>query len=413
MALFPLHIAKRYIISKKSHNSINIISGISVLGVTIATAAMVCILSVFNGFEDMVADLFTAFDPELKVQPAEGKYVSADDPVLKKMRANEAVGLCVDVVEDKALIVTNNFQQMVTIKGVDDSFLKKTDFKDILLGDGELKLHDEANEYGVLGVNVLTSLGLTIDFPDTLDVYAPKKGEHISLTNPLNDFNCGQLLSPSVAFMVMQAKYDNSYVLTSIDFARNLFEKDSLLTGIELSLNPSADVDKVKNDLEKMADGRFKVVDRYEQQADIFKIMEVEKLVSYIFLTFIILIACFNIISSLSMLIIDKREDIKTLHNLGASNKEISRIFLFEGWLISIVGAVVGIIVGVVLCLIQEHFGVLKFGDSAGNYITDVYPVSMQLTDIVIIFITVVVVGLLSVWYPVKYFSRRQIRTAD
>jgi len=360
----------------------------------------------------MVADLFTAFDPELKVLPVKGKYIDVSDPMVKKVkRCNEAL-VCTEVVEDKALIVVNDRQHMVTVKGVEDSFFGMVDFESIKLGDGDLMLHFGDNEYGILGVNLLTSLGLTIDFTDTLDVYAPKKGENISLVNPMNDFTRGELLSPRSAFMVLQAKYDNQYVLTSIDFARHLFDKDSMVTGLEMSLDPSADVDKVKKRLLEETGGKFKILDRYEQQSDIFKIMEVEKLVSYIFLTFIILIACFNIIGSLSMLIIDKREDIKTLHNLGASNRDISRIFLFEGWLISVVGAVIGILIGVGLCLLQQEYGFLKFGDSSGNYIIDVYPVSVKITDIILVFVTVAIIGFLAVWYPVKHFSNKQIRNS-
>ena len=358
----------------------------------------------------MVADLFTAFDPELKVLPSEGKYMNVSDPMVKKVKScNEAL-VCTEVVEDKALIVVIDRQQMVTVKGVEDSFFDMVDFESIKLGDGDLMLHYGDDEYGILGVNLLTSLGLTIDFADTLEVYAPKKGEKISLINPMNDFTRGELLSPRSAFMVLQAKYDNQYVVTSIDFARHLFDKDSMVTGLEMTLDPSVDIDKVKKRLLDETGGKFKVLDRYEQQADIFKIMEVEKLVSYIFLTFILLIACFNIIGSLSMLIIDKREDIKTLHNLGASNSDISRIFLLEGWLISLVGALTGILIGAVLCYIQQEYGLLKFGDSSGNYIIDVYPVRMKFTDMILVFVTVALIGFLAVWYPVKHFSKKQIR---
>ncbi len=411
--MFPLYIAKRYIFSKKSHNSINIISGISVMGVMIATAAMVCILSVFNGFEDMVAGLFTAFDPELKVMPADGKYVDSSDPLLQKIKENPEVKEYVEVVEDKAMVIANHRQQVVTIKGVDDSFFRMVDFNSIKLGDGELRLHTMDLQYGIFGVNVLSSLGLTIDFPEPVDVYAPKKGEKINLTNPLNDFNQDELYSPKAAFMVMQAKYDSQYVVTSLAFARHLFDKEGLVTMVELSINDADKIDDVKADLKKLLGEHYKVLDRYEQQADTFKIMEVEKLLSYIFLTFILLIACFNIIGSLSMLIIDKREDIKTLYNLGASNRDISRVFLLEGWLISISGAVLGIIIGVVLCLIQQHYGFLKFGSSAGQFIVDAYPVSVKVLDLVVVFFTVVVIGFLAVWYPVKHFSKKQLKSSE
>lgn len=411
--MFPFYIAKRYIFSKKSHHSINIISGISVMGVMIATAAMVCILSVFNGFEDMVAGLFTAFDPELKVMPADGKYVDSSDPLLQKIKENPEVKEYVEVVEDKAMVIANHRQQVVTIKGVDDSFFRMVDFNSIKLGDGELRLHTMDLQYGIFGVNVLSSLGLTIDFPEPVDVYAPKKGEKINLTNPLNDFNQDELYSPKAAFMVMQAKYDSQYVVTSLAFARHLFDKEGLVTMVELSINDADKIDDVKADLKKLLGEHYKVLDRYEQQADTFKIMEVEKLLSYIFLTFILLIACFNIIGSLSMLIIDKREDIKTLYNLGASNRDISRVFLLEGWLISISGAVLGIIIGVVLCLIQQHYGFLKFGSSAGQFIVDAYPVSVKVLDLVVVFFTVVVIGFLAVWYPVKHFSKKQLKSSE
>jgi lipoprotein-releasing system permease protein len=379
-----------------------------VLGVTIATAAMVCILSVFNGFENMVADLFTAFDPELKVLPAQGKYVDTNEPLLQKIKTYEGLDKYVEVVEDKALVVTSNRQHMVTVKGVDDSFFDMVDFRGITMGDGQLVLHSDSTEYGIFGVSILSSLGLQIDFPDTLSIYAPKKGKQINIANPPADFRSGELCSPHLAFMALQAKYDNEYVLTSINFARRLFDKAGKVTGVELSLKDGTDIKDAKKWIRGEVGDKYRVLDRYEQQADIFKIMEVEKLVSYLFLTFILLIACFNIVSSISMLIIDKRKDIKTLHNLGANNRDISRIFLLEGWLVSIIGAIVGILIGVGLCLLQQHFGFLKFGSSAGSYIIDVYPVSMKLSDIIIVFFTVVLIGYLAVWYPVKYLSKKQ-----
>ena len=406
---FPFHIAKRYIFSKKSHHAINIISGISVLGVTVSTAALICILSVFNGFEGMVANLFTAFDPHLKVVPAEGKYIDSSLSPLHAVRSLPEVHAAVDVIEDKALVSSKNGQQMVTVKGVDDHFLEVGEFSDILVGDGVLDLHAVDVNYGVFGVNVLTSLGLTVDFEEPVKVYAPKKGEKINLSNPMNDFRQAELFTPHVAFMVMQSKYDSHYVITSLAFARDLFDKEGEQTALELYLKPDADVGDVRKSVEKELGGSFRVLDRYEQQSDTFKIMEVEKLISYIFLTFILLIASFNVIGSLSMLIIDKRDDIRTLHNLGASNKDISRIFLLEGWLISLSGAFLGLLLGIGLCLIQQQYGVLKFGAAAGSYIVDAYPVQVKVTDVLVVFLTVSVIGLLSVLYPVHHFSKKQL----
>lgn len=410
---FPFHIAKRYIFSKKSHHSINIISSISVLGVTIATTAMVCILSVFNGFESMVAGLFTSFDPQLKVVPTSGKYFKTDTPVLSVIGNHHDVDMVTEVVEDKALAASEGRQMMVTVKGVDDSFERQSDIDKILVGEGVFDLHAVDLQYGVFGVNVLTSLGLNIDFDTPVKIYAPKKGEKINLSNPMNDFRQDELYSPHVAFMVMQAKYDSHYVISSLSFARRIFDKQGMATSLEVKLKEGADVDDVKKDLKSSLGAQFDVLDRYEQQADTFKIMKVEKFVSYAFLTFILLIASFNVISSLSMLIIDKRDDIRTLHNLGASNKDISWIFMIEGWMISISGVLIGIVLGVALCLIQQEFGVLKFGSSAGSYIVDTYPVRLLVSDIVLVFFTVVVIGLLSVWFPVRHFSKQQIKRAE
>ena len=369
---------------------------------------MLCILSVFNGFEGMVADLFTAFDPELKVVAKEGKYFQPDS-VADLIRKNEGVAEITSVVEDKALATTRTGQAMVTVKGVDDSFESRTDFQQTLVGDGNFKLHAVDLNYGVFGVNVLTRLGVNIDFQEPVDIYAPKKGERINIANPMNDFMRDELYSPEVAFMVMQAKYDSHYVITSIDFARRLFDKDSLVTSLDVALTDSGKVSRVKKELKEAIGDRFDVLDRYEQQEDTFRIMKVEKFVSYAFLTFILLIASFNVISSLSMLIIDKREDIHTLHNLGASKKDISRIFMLEGWMVSLIGTLAGIILGVSLCLIQQHYGLLKFGSSAGSYIVDSYPVSVKVTDLVLVFITVMIISVLSVWYPVSHFSKKQI----
>ena len=403
---FPFYIAKRYLISKKSHTAINIISGISVCGVAIAAAAMVCILSVFNGFEDMVARLFTAFDPQLKVVPVDGKYMAADEPELEELKKNPLIAVYSETLEDNALLTVNNRQMMATIKGVDDNFQNLIDEDAIRYGDGAFQLRADVIDYGVLGVNLLASLGLSTDFPP-IQVYAPRKGERIDLNNPAGSFNHEELYSPRVAFAVRQGKYDNSYAVTNIGFARRLFERQGYVTAVELALQGGTNIDKAKKEFQKQLGDKFKVMDRYEQQEDSFRIMKVEKLISYIFLTFILLIACFNIIGSLSMLIIDKRQDSITLRNLGASEQQIADVFMLEGRLISVVGAVVGILLGLALCLIQQHYGLIKFGRSAGKYIIDVYPVSVHASDIILIFVTVIVVGFASVWYPVKYFSKK------
>lgn len=404
---FPFYIASRYLLSKKSHHAINIISGVSVCGVAIATAALVCILSVFNGFQDMVAGLFTAFDPELKVMPAEGKWMAADEKELEVLRKNPNIAVYTEVVEDDALLVVNNRQTMATIKGVEDNFEELTHIDNILFGDGVFELHVDVIDYGILGSNLLLQLGLPADFSSAIQVYAPRKGERINLADPRESLNQEELYSPKVGFMVKQNKYDSHYVVTNIAFARRLFERQGYVSAVELKLVPQANLSSVKAEIQKTLGEKYRVLDRYEQQEDTFKIMQIEKLISYIFLTFILMIACFNIIGSLAMLIIDKKEDAVTLRNLGANEKQISSIFMMEGRMICLLGAFIGIAIGLTLCYLQQEFGLIRFGDSEGSYIIDAYPVSVHAIDIVLVFLTVVAVGFLSVWYPVKHLSKK------
>ena len=407
---FSFRIASRYLLSKKSHHAINIISGVSVCGVAIATAALVCILSVFNGFQDMVAGLFTSFDPQLKVVPVEGKFMKADTKELQALRNDPDVAVLSETLEDHALLMINNRQVMATIKGVEDSFEELTGINRILIGDGVFELHVDVIDYGILGSNLLLQLGLTTDFSDPIQVYAPRKGERIDLNDPRQSLNQEELFSPGVGFMVKQNKYDSQYVITNLSFARRLFERTGQVSAIEMRLQPGADLQRVKNRLQNQLGSRYQVLDRYEQQEDTFKIMQIEKLISYIFLTFILLIACFNIVGSLSMLIIDKKQDAITLRNLGANEHQIRSIFMIEGRMICLIGAIIGITLGLLLCWIQQAFGLIRFGNSEGSYIIDAYPVSVHPTDILLILITVIAVGFLAVWYPVRYLTRKKLK---
>lgn len=403
---FPFYIARRYLFSKKSHNAINVISGISVCGVALATLALVCTLSVFNGFQDLVSNLFTAFDPELKIVPATGKVFGGQDKAIAAIRKMPEVALVSESLEDNALVQYQGRQAMAVIKGVEDNFEELTPIDTILFGRGELLLHDEVVDYAIPGVQLLATLGTGIRFLDPLEVYAPKRGAKVNMANPAASFTGGNLFSSGLVFAVNQEKYDGSYILTSLKFARQLFQYTTEVSAINLKMKEGTDIDAFKRKLEKHLGERFRVFDRYEQQADTFRIMKIEKFISYLFLTFILMIACFNVIGSLSMLIIDKRDDVVTLRNLGANDRQIVRIFLFEGRLISFIGAVSGIVLGVLLCWLQQTFGLISLG-AAGSFIVDAYPVSVHWEDVVLIFFTVLAVGFLSVWYPVRYLSRR------
>jgi lipoprotein-releasing system permease protein len=359
---FPFYIARRYLFSKKSHNAINVISGISVCGVALATLALVCTLSVFNGFQDLVSNLFTAFDPELKIVPATGKVFDGQDKAIAAIRKMPEVALVSESLEDNALVQYQGRQAMAVIKGVEDNFEELTPIDTILFGRGELLLHDEVVDYAIPGVQLLATLGTGIRFLDPLEVYAPKRGAKVNMANPAASFTGGNLFSSGLVFAVNQEKYDGSYILTSLKFARQLFQYTTEVSAINLKMKEGTDIDAFKRKLEKHLGERFRVFDRYEQQADTFRIMKIEKFISYLFLTFILMIACFNVIGSLSMLIIDKRDDVVTLRNLGANDRQIVRIFLFEGRLISFIGAVSGIVLGVLLCWLQQTFGLISSG---------------------------------------------------
>lgn len=403
---FSFYIARRYLFSKKSHNAINVISAISVCGVALATLALVCTLSVFNGFQDLVSTFFTAFDPELKVVPVSGKVFDGQDSRVVELRGMPEIALVSESVEDNALVQYQGRQAMAVVKGVEDNFSELTPIDTILFGQGELLLHDEVVDYAIPGVQLLASLGTGIRFLDPLEIYAPKRGAKVNMANPAASFNTGNLFSSGLVFAVNQEKYDGSYIITSLQFARRLFQYTTEVSALNLKLRPGADVDAVKEKIEKRLGDGFRVLDRYEQQADTFRIMEIEKLISYLFLTFILMIACFNVIGSLSMLIIDKRDDVSTLRNLGADERQILRIFLFEGRMITFIGAVAGIVLGVALCVLQQEFGLISLGAS-GSFIVDAYPVSVHFWDVVLVFVTVIVVGFLSVWYPVRYLFKK------
>ncbi len=404
---FPFYIARRYLFSKKSTNAINVISGISVVGVAVATMALVVTLSVFNGFHDMVASLFTQLDPQIKITPVKGKVVAADDSLLTRIRQLPEVDVATEVMEDQALAVYGERQAMIRLKGVEDNFDKLTHIREVLEGDGEFELHAADMNYGILGMGVAYQLGTGYTYEHPLKIYAPRREGQLNMANPQEGFVEDELYSPGVLFSIKQGKYDKRYIITSIAFTRQLFDQQGMLSSLELRLKPGSDFERVKAEMQEIAGDRFLVRDRYEQQDDTFRIMKIEKLMAYIFLTFILVIACFNIIGSISMLMIDKKNDVVTLRNIGASDKQIVRIFLFEGRMISVMGAIIGIVIGLLLCWLQQQYGIVRLGQSEGSFIVDAYPVSVHPWDIIFIFLTVIAVGFLSVWYPVRYFAKR------
>ena len=407
---FPFFVARRYLFSKKKTHAINVISLISVLGVAIATMALVIVLSVFNGFHDLVASFFTNFDPQIKVMPVMGKTVPADDPILTEIRQLPQVDVATETMEDIALAVYNNKQAVVKVKGVDDNFDELTHITEILYGEGEFKLHTANLQFGTPGILLAQAMGTGTQWRDYMKLYAPRREGQLDMSNPEDGFVVDSLISSGVVFSVSQGKYDKNLILTSLGFAQNLLGQPGMVSALELRLKPGSDFNKVKANMQKIAGDKYKVQDRFEQQADTFKIMQIEKFMAYIFLTFILIVACFNIVGSLSMLIIDKKADVITLRDLGATDKQITQIFLFEGRIISAIGAIVGILLGLLLCWLQQQYGFIKMGSSDGMFVVNAYPVSVHYIDVFLVFITVIAAGWLAVWYPVKTFTKNHLR---
>lgn len=400
---FPFFIARRYVFSKKSTNAINVISAISVVGVAVGTMALVIVLSVFNGFHDLVASFFTNFDPQIELVPTQGKTAPADDPVLDKIRKMPQVNVSTDVLEDQGLAVYGDRQQMVTVMGVDDNFTQLTNISDILYGDGEFTLQAANLFYAIPGIRLAQDMGLGARFDGYLKLYAPvRRGQITDLEDPSDGFVVDSLISPGVVFAVNQAKYDRDHIICSIGFARRLFDQDGMLSSLQIRLKPGSDLAAVKKQMREIVGSKYRVLDRFEQQSDTFNIMQIEKVLAYVFLTFILMVACFNIISSLSMLIIDKKADAATLRNLGATDRQIRSIFLFEGRIISAIGAVVGILLGLLLCWLQQEFGLVHMGDSAGSFVVNAYPVSVHYDDVAIVFVTVLLIGWGAAWIPTR-----------
>lgn len=406
---FSFYVARRYMFSKKSVGAINVISFISVAGVAMGTMALVIVLSVFNGFHDLVASLFTNFDPQIEVVPVKGKTINADAPELDRIRHLDFVDVATDVVEDQAIAVYGDRQRMVTVMGVDENFDQLTNISDILYGDGDFTLRVANLYFGVPGIRLAQDLGLGARWADYLKIYAPvRRGQLTDLDTPTDGFVVDSLLSPGVVYAVNQNKYDRDRIITSIYFARQLFDQDGMLSSLQLRLKPGTDLSTAKREIKAAAGEKFRVLDRFEQQADTFRIMQIEKVLAYVFLTFILIVACFNIISSLSMLIIDKKNDINTLHNLGANDRQIQSIFLYEGRIISAVGALIGIGLGLALCGLQQAFGFVKMGESSGTFIVNAYPVSVHYWDVLVVFITVILIGWAASWIPARRL-RKQI----
>lgn len=396
----PLHIAKRYLFAKKSHNAINIISLISVCGIIVATLALVCVLSVFNGFTDLVSKTFIAFDPDLQITPAKGKVFDPTTTEVEKIKTIEEIDFISESLEENALLRFGDRQEPVLMKGVTSNFSQLADI-DKLIIDGNFILHEGDIEFGVIGAGLAMHLGVRAHFVDPLEIYVPKRNVKVNLSNPSTAFDKADVYTSGV-FTLNQPKYDDQLIILSIDLVRELLRYDKEVSSLDIKLKDGTDVSKLKRKIKESLGDNYLVKDRFEQQEDLYQMVNIEKWIAFLILSIILLIAVFNVVGSLSMLIIEKNDDIKVLQNLGGNRDMITKIFLFEGWLITFVGSMLGLIIGIAICLIQEHFGLLKLGTSPGVFVIDAFPVSVEWSDILIIFIMVNLISFLAITYPVK-----------
>ena len=376
------------------------------IGITIGTMALIVVLSVFNGFEKLVISLFNTFNPDLVITVKEGKTFNSNEFPSEKVKNIPGVVYFTEVVEENALLKHKAKQHIVTIKGVSEDFEKMSRL-DTMIIDGEFILKNEGRSFTVIGAGVAYYLGANPkDFTNPISVYIPKRTKSTSL-NFENAFN-NQLILPSGVFSVQQ-DFDINYIIVPLEFARELLEYNDEVTSIELGLEQDADTDEIQSEIQNILGEHFLVKNQFQQQELLYKIMKSEKLAIFLILSFILLIATFNVIGSLSMLILDKKKDIAVLSSMGANKKLIKRIFLIEGLLISVIGAILGLTFGGILCWLQQRFGIISLGPGDGSFVVDAYPVQTQILDFVYVFITVFLIGLAATLVPVKQISKKYL----
>lgn len=395
-----LKIAWRYLFAKKQFNAIHIITAISSAAVGVVTAAMICVLSVMNGFGTMVEQMFSQFDPDLRITSQIGKSFSLNQEKKEQLLSLPCVDVLSECIQETALIEFNDKQMPIQLMGVDSAFARLTNIENTIT-DGYYEVYDGAFDRTVLGVGLAWKLGIGAHFVQGIQVYAPKRDGKVNMLRPDMNFN-RETCFIAGTFAINQQKYDENLMLVDIDFTKRLLEyKENEITALLLSVPDGYTIKKAKREISSVLGDGFIIQDRYEQQEDFFRILRVEKLLTTLLLIFILLLASFNGIGSLSMLIIDKQQDIHTLSHLGASNEMIRRIFILEGWFVNLLGAIAGLVLGLGVCLLQEHFGLLKLGNGE-EYVISAYPVTVQSWDIVVVIIMVLALSVLSAWIPAR-----------
>jgi lipoprotein-releasing system permease protein len=383
--------------AKKSHSVINIISMISAAGIMVGTLALVVVLSVYNGFDELVQSLYHTFDSDLRITPVAGKIFVPHSPEFDKVREMQGVVSFAEIVEENVLLEYRGYQDLATIKGVDTAFLQTTNMSQAMVDGDFAPWHGEL-EQAVLGRGIAYKLGVGIHFVDALHVYAPKRGGQVSLFNPQASL-ATEYIFPSGIFAIEQS-FDNTYFFTPITFARRLLNYTDEVSAVEIQLSKTADAARIQRQVQALLGDSFVVKNRYEQHETMYRMMKSEKAAIYAILLFILVVISCNVLGSLAMLVIEKKDDVLTLRSMGAGERLISRIFLYEGWMISLVGIIVGIVLGLLVCLAQQTFGIISM---PGSFLVSAYPVSIRWFDIAVIAVAVATIGYLAAWLPVRY----------
>lgn len=405
--MFSLRVALRYLFSKKTHSAVNKISLISVLGVAVATMAIVCVLSVFNGFEDVAAKSLSQFDPQLKIYPSQGKVIENADSLINVIEKIDGINAAIPAIDEQAFAIFNNQQMPITLKGISSRYANVYAIDSIVI-DGTFLLQDDDYDYASLSVGAAIGLMARANSSDYISIYVPSRTGRINPANPMTAF-CADSLAIASVFQVNQPEYDTDCVIIPIENARTLLEYTTQASTIDISLNHAHDIDDMKEMISIAIGDGYVIKDRYQQQEQSFKMIEIEKWITFFMLAFILIIASFNIISTLSMLIIEKDENIATFNALGASKKIIARIFMIEGWLISLVGGVVGIVIGVILCLAQQYGKFIKLNGDPSEMIIDAYPVRVEFTDLFVVLTLVLIVGFVTSQIT-SIFTRQRLK---
>lgn len=389
-----LKIAFRYLKAKKTHSAVNIISIISICGVILTTAAIVCVLSVFNGFSWLMGNNLAKLDPQISISAHEGKVVNNADSIIEIVNNIDGVAIAMPVITEQALAVYHDKQMPITMKGVPHDYNRLSDINDAILY-GDYLLKDSINNYTILSIGAAAGLQSATGFYDAMHIYTPKRIGRVNIANPSGAFRTDSVFVSGI-YKVDQLSYDRDMIYVPIEISRRLLDYPNEATSIEVKLHPNANEGSTLNAIQTALGNSFAVKDRFMQQESVHKMVNMEKWITFILLVFILIIAAFNVVSSLSLLIIEKNDSIQTFRNLGATNKQISNIFITEGILITIVGAIFGIILGVVLCLLQQEFGLIKLSGNADAVIVSSYPVKVIWTDIIIVFALDIIIGLLT-----------------